>query len=397
MTLDAVAQFAPTLATPLFAKHGIDRLFTALGIGPDARDLFGAPAKAHHYEGDVHHAKDVVIEPDDLGVYVIDGSLRVDGTLSLSGHDAYSVLVVTGDLEAANVLQEEDVMLIVLGETRAKNLVYVSPSDAGFVHFAEGLAARDVVSAGSDVESDLPRFGAKPAARVRARDEWSAKIMKAAGSNGPDVAFLRRALTRGDALFEGDGARAKVPSKAALAKMSVTELLGVRGFASAQIDTVVNPNYLTKGDPAQGFDSIVLMNDTVVEAFPPALATLRSLKILGYSEAGPLARMLDSLGTLTGLRELIVADTALTALPEAIGALASLEHLEVRGNANLTTLPESVAALRALRSIHLTDNALQTLPVGLAGLPRLEKIVVREDGLVWPPALAKVQAAARPR
>lgn len=277
----------------------------------------------------------------------------------------------------------------------------MSPSDAGFVHFAGAVTAGDLVSTGSDVSSELPRFAKKPKARLRSHDDWAKAVADRAGSNGPDVAFLRKALARGEALFAAKSpspkGTPKPPSKAALAKMSVAELLLVRGFASAQVDTVVNPNYLTKGTAGASFESLFLMNDTVVDAFPPALASLRSLKLLGYRNAAPLARMLASLGVLAGLVELTIADTALAALPDVIGDLANLEHLEVRGNGALTTLPAAVGKLRSLRALHLTDNAITTLPSTLAELVHLEKVVVNEEALVWPAGLAKLQAAARPR
>ncbi len=258
------------------------------GIGASAEDLFGEVPKTFVHDGDVK----------------LDGSLEVGGAFTFLTHDAYTVLVITGDFTAAHFQQSGDTQLIVLGKTSVAGYLRLEPSDAGFSAFRGAVTCTDWSQSNTEVESELPTFAKKP--KGKQRDAPAQSVEK-----------LHEALAAGRAPFPAEvratGKKPKVISKAQLAAMTQVEALACRGFVSAQVTEPLNANYF--------------------DAFP------EELLFLGPKDAERVAGVLRSLPRLTSLKTLRLIDTSLSELPLEISKLSRLEVLEVRGNKHLTGLP----------------------------------------------------------
>ncbi len=389
---------ADTAAT--LKRLGISKLFAKLGIGATAEGLFGSVPATQVHKGDVTVAKGTLIDADGNGIFIIEGSLTVKGPLTFTASDAYTVLVVTGDLMAEHVLQAMDTQLVVLGTTTIAGLLYIDVSDAGFTMFRGPVTSLDRIVVDNNVDYAVPRFAKKPVGRTHEHpgEFWSATFAKIVGDEIVEAQDIHDALVAGVPILGPDPVKSK-PAKGAakqvtaaeLKAMSIEEVLSLTGFVKAMFEgPAVNPNWLTKGRAGQPLEELHLNSDTVVEKFPAALAALKTLKLLMFRDADNTTKVLSSLGTLTGLETLRIVSTQMTSLPAGLGALSRLRHLELRDNRKLRNLSPLIGKLTALETLELDGNGLAELPTVLAKLPALQRLVVKEPKVTaWPPALER--------
>ncbi|HEX7666757.1 MAG TPA: hypothetical protein VF407_19650 [Polyangiaceae bacterium] len=365
---------APTAAT--LKRVGVAALFEKFGIGASAQDLFGEEPATFVHEGDVVLDGPTLLEAQGNGVFVVDGSLTIDGAFTFYGADAYTVLVVTGDLRAAHFQQAQDTQLVVLGETKIDGLLSLDLSDAGFALFRGPVTSRDRVVAENGVDYAVPMFAKKPKGTARTFDD------------SPDPKKLHAKLVAGTDLFPAPpkGALAKKgakkpPSTGAIQKMSVDQVLAevTSDFETITIENaIVNPKWFRKGKPGEPVKNVALNGETYVAELPESLATIRSLTLLGQEDGERLAKMLRSLPRLRALESLRISGTALTALPADIGELASLRALEIEDNKALASLPPELAKLK-LRKLAIRSKTLQTLPK--LDLDAIEEVAIETPAL----------------
>ncbi len=129
--IDNLAKFKPTDNLKLDV-YGVSKALTDIGFSENGEDLFGEPIDEIYVTKKDVQVNNIVVEGTG-GVFVIDGNLNIKGNMIFWGSDAYSILVITGDLTVENnLLLLEDVQLIVLGNTIVKNSLWLNFSDAGF-------------------------------------------------------------------------------------------------------------------------------------------------------------------------------------------------------------------------------------------------------------------------
>jgi Leucine-rich repeat (LRR) protein len=110
---------------------------------------------------------------------------------------------------------------------------------------------------------------------------------------------------------------------------------------------------------------------------PESLGNLVYLERL-YVDDNQLTALPDSIGNLHHLEELFVDRNRLGALPESIGLLAGLCVLNAYSNL-LTDLPPQIGALSALQDISVGHNQLATVPDGFWRLTNLEVLNLAEN------------------
>lgn len=356
MAIDEICKWKKADTKKTLARLGLDKLFEAEGIGPLAEDLFGEVPATFTKTGNVVHHGPVLCDAQGHGIYIIEGSLVVDGAFTFYTADAYTVLVVTGDLVAEHLVQAWDTQLVVLGQTKVKGLVYLDVSDAGFSVF------RGTVTSKERLTDDN-------------RHRWQ-------GPSEPDE--IHAALLRREPLFAAEATgKQKPPSKAELAKMTPLDVLTkvTSGFEDMQIqDNQINPNWFRKGKPGCALESVSLISETYLDEFPDTLATLRSLTLLNNKDGTRLVAMLRSLPKLRALRKLRLSGTGIDRLPAELGALEQLEELELAGNKALSALPPEIGKLSKLRSLVVTGNAIAKLPPEL-DLDRIANVIFEEPAL----------------
>lgn len=341
----------------------LSTLFKKADLGEFGEQLFGEQPRTFVHEGDVTLSDSVLLNADGHGVFIITGSLHVKGTFTFDAYDAYTVLVVLGDVTAENLQQTNDTQLFVLGQTDIARVLHLNVSDAGLTVFRGAVSAKDIYVNDNGVANDVPIFARKPKGRRREQDGWSQLVLE------KEPSTLHELLLKGEELFAPPTPKnPKLPSKAALEAMTVEDCLalGLTGFEEMQFEARVNSNYWKKGAPGEPLKRLWLMNDTYV-TFPATLAPLEMLKLLMFRDVKKLSKMLESLPR--GLRELRLVSTPLTEVPEVLQALPQLEVLELR------------------------DNKLTALPEWLAQLPHLKTLEVNEPGITkWPKALKRFAA-----
>lgn len=88
-----------------------------------------------------------------------------------------------------------------------------------------------------------------------------------------------------------------------------------------------------------------------------------------------LTSLPPQIGSLTGLKYLVLADNLLDSLPAAIWDLASLVELDIGGN-RIGTLDAKVSRLQSLLLLGLRSNGISALPAPLFALPQLETLIL---------------------
>ena len=94
-----------------------------------------------------------------------------------------------------------------------------------------------------------------------------------------------------------------------------------------------------------------------------------------------LAQLPESLGELSGLKELFLSGNRLEALPAALERLQGLRVLRVNHN-RLRGLPPALCGLGALELLHCRGNRIVVLPPGIGRLHSLLELDVSENCLV---------------
>lgn len=371
MSIDDLGTWKAADTAKTLARYKLDKLLSKVGIGALAEELFGEVPRTYVHKGNVRLRAPLACNAQGHGIYVLDGSLTVDGAFTFYTADAYTILVITGDLVAHDLVQAWDTQLIVLGATRLAGLLHVDVSDAGFAAFRGPVTSRErYVAVG--VDRDVSVFAKAPKGTLLER--WT----------GPsEPAELHAALVRGDSFTPPPipkGAK-KPPTSAALAKLSIAEVLTVAGFTKMMFEgEKVNPNWFVKGTPGCALESLTI-GAAHIPGFPAELGSLKELVLLHIDDEARLAAMLRTLPVLRSLTRLRIANCALAELPAEVGALANLEVLELSHNKGLKTLPaDAIGKLRTLRTLVVEGNAIAKLPKGL-DLDRIPEVRFDEKAL----------------
>lgn len=351
MEIRALCKWKEADTAAALKRYALTALFEKYGIGASAEDLFGEVPTTYVHAGDLTIKKSLLLDAQGHGIFIVDGSLTIDGAFTYYTADAYTVLVVTGDLHAAHFHQAWDTQLVVFGETTIDGLLYIDVSDAGFALFRGPVTSRDRLIQGVGAGS-LPMFANK--AKGKQRDGLPA-------NESTDPLDLHAKLVNNVELFPPPPKGTKrPPSDAALREMSVDEVLAVTGFEEMMIQNAeINPNYFRKGKSGEPLKKLQLIAETYITHFPPVLASLESLTLLNNSNTDKLTMLLRSLPVLRGLKRLRISGTAIDHIPPEVGTLENLEELEIYANRKLTALPLEIGKLARLSKLTVTDNAIK--------------------------------------
>lgn len=122
--------------------HGVGDVLEAAGWDPEGTDLFGRPPDVYVHSGDVVIDGPCSMYAQGNGVFILDGSLTVNGPFVFYAHDLHTLLIIAGDLHAHHLVQASDSQLVVKGKTAVDGLLFLDVSDAGFSHFAGPVISR---------------------------------------------------------------------------------------------------------------------------------------------------------------------------------------------------------------------------------------------------------------
>jgi hypothetical protein len=122
--------------------YGVGEFFDTAGLDDVGADLFGSAARVFVHHGDIRVDGGFATFAQGYAVYVIDGSLTVDGPFVFTAGDLHTVLIVTGDLVARELVQAMDSQLGVKGKTVVDGLLWIDVSDAGFSIFRGPVRSR---------------------------------------------------------------------------------------------------------------------------------------------------------------------------------------------------------------------------------------------------------------
>lgn len=86
------------------------------------------------------------------------------------------------------------------------------------------------------------------------------------------------------------------------------------------------------------------------------------------------------IGSLSGLKYMVLTDNLLDSLPAAIWDLASLVELDIGGN-RIGTFDAKVSRLQSLLLLGLRGNGLSALPASLFAMPQLETLILAGNTL----------------
>ncbi|MGC4122201.1 MAG: hypothetical protein QM765_47995 [Myxococcales bacterium] len=131
-------------------------------------DLFGVePEHFLIHRGDLHLVGPQrfrhVPDRDNRTIFVVDGSLTVDGALALDNSDAYTPLWVRGSLTATELVLACDACLFVEGQLEVKGVLVTDLSDAGHLVVHGATAAKAWIKSGG---RGCVELGGKPQARI---------------------------------------------------------------------------------------------------------------------------------------------------------------------------------------------------------------------------------------
>lgn len=100
--------------------------------GDDLETFFGEPPeRAHLLKRDVTVTGPIQLGDEGPGIWILDGNLTVDGTLTFSAADDHNLLLITGDLTCTNLSVQDEADLLVLGSLRVSGVFLSSNSDGG--------------------------------------------------------------------------------------------------------------------------------------------------------------------------------------------------------------------------------------------------------------------------
>ena len=136
-------------------NYGVSQVFLDVGFDTDdGKGLFGKDPDVYYCKTDIH-ASDFRLEGSG-GIYIVDGSMNVDGTFVLTAADAYTVLVVLGDLKVSHdLIHQMDSQLVIFGHTAVGGTMWINLSDAGFTVFRGPVSASRWYQTNDSVENSL--------------------------------------------------------------------------------------------------------------------------------------------------------------------------------------------------------------------------------------------------
>lgn len=389
-------QISPEQAEP----YGYGACFSSLGMAENGEDLFGEVPEFYLHRGDIELDESITLNANGNAIFIVDGNLIGPHTFCFYTYDAYTFLLIRGNLVLENYVQGADSQLGVLGSIMVKNTIWMDLSDAGFFA-AQGAvnAACHWVGTGGFIHVATLAF---PEQTKSAESDLGIALDIDAGYT---QAFLK-AYPRKECMDVAQALTLNIPvlntpcdqtwkklSKEQIAAMSVETFLRTQGFVAAILCSGgVNPAYVEQRDASQKLKSLTIGDETYIDAFPPELDALEELKLSDQKDAERLAHMLKSLPTLRNLKSLRMSFCALPSLPAVLFQLPQLETLELIDNTGLGTLPAEIAQLQTLKTLHVSGERIE-LPESLAQLDGLETLIIRsKHDIGWPAALESLRA-----
>jgi hypothetical protein len=130
---DAAAVLDQFKVAPAFVEAGWDEY---------GEDLYGHLPAVSVHAGDLAIDGDLDLRDcDGYGVYIVDGSLRVGGSMVFCS-STYATIVVMGGLSAGHLLHGWDTHLVVHAATTVAGVIVIDNSDAGFTRLLGPVRAR---------------------------------------------------------------------------------------------------------------------------------------------------------------------------------------------------------------------------------------------------------------
>ena len=98
-----------------------------------------------------------------------------------------------------------------------------------------------------------------------------------------------------------------------------------------------------------------------------------------------ISELPTELGTLTGLKMLVLQNNAITSVPTELGALTGLTELVLQNN-TITSVPTELGALTRLQILYLQNNAITAVPSELGALSQLFRMYLSNNQLTGVPS-----------
>ncbi len=290
----------------------------------ELEDIFGEAPEEVFVSKKVTNPGDVAIRAigDYAGIYIIEGDLVVKGTLTYEQVDGGSILYVTGNLTAKNLVLGDSANLWV-----GKNLT--AGTVLGFLTDAGTLAVHGKTTVGMFVE----RYGR---AGMQIGDDPA--ITQFVRWDDVEVDGFPEVTLAADALLDAFAEEGKLDAMRKL-------LVAGKPIAMTAAKQKAKAAKATP-KPAETELDLVEKN---LKTLPETLFAkpLKKLTIGGYS----LEKIPVELGKMKTLEELVIRNTSVTALPAAIGTLPLLHTFELRSASSIRELPDSLVKNPALRSL----------------------------------------------
>ncbi len=137
-------------------KYKINIALKDVGFdGEDGTELFGQIPNVYLFSENIILSENTILNGTG-GVYIIDGSLNVDGDFTFFAYDSYTILVINGDLSVSgNLIQYADTQFIVSGNTKVNKTLWLNLSDAGFTVFRGNVETESWCQTNDSVEDSL--------------------------------------------------------------------------------------------------------------------------------------------------------------------------------------------------------------------------------------------------
>tara|TARA_B110001454_G_scaffold219204_1_gene252218 strand:+ start:35538 stop:36146 length:609 start_codon:yes stop_codon:yes gene_type:complete len=182
-------------------KYDVAFYFEQADLDPQGVDLFGELPKIYLHKGDLKLDKSFSMYAQGFGVFILDGSLEVDGTFGFYTADAYTVLIITGEIRVKNMAIGWDSQLGVGRSLIADQILWVSLSHAGFLVIKETIKAKTIrLHKETCVSLGFPPVGNILEFPLQFNKEFSSRYQIAPGEQ-PDIKIIIQALDEGVRLF----------------------------------------------------------------------------------------------------------------------------------------------------------------------------------------------------
>ena len=155
MEVEKIANFKQVDSSNL-KKYKVNAALKDVGFdGEDGTELFGQIPNVYLISENIISKENTVLNGTG-GIYIIDGSLNVQGDLTFFAYDSYTILVVNGDLNVSgNLIQYADTQLIINGNTKVDKTLWINLSDAGFTVFRGNVECESWCQTNDSVEDSL--------------------------------------------------------------------------------------------------------------------------------------------------------------------------------------------------------------------------------------------------